>query len=57
MTKKSQIRKDGNSDQVRAFRKAAHEIECDESEERFKSALEAVANSKHTPEPSDPRRR
>lgn len=35
------------NDQVATFRKAARELGCDESEERFKDALRAVA--KHKP--------
>jgi hypothetical protein len=37
-------------DQVEAFRKAARELGCDESEERFQEALRTVAKQK--PEPS-----
>jgi len=34
------------SDQIRAFRKAARELGCDESEERFQEALRTVAKQK-----------
>jgi hypothetical protein len=33
-------------DQVAAFRKAARELGCDESEERFQEALRAVGKQK-----------
>jgi hypothetical protein len=35
--------KDHNKAQVEAFRKAARELGCDESEERFQEALRKVA--------------
>jgi hypothetical protein len=33
-------------DQIRAFRKAARDLEADESEERFDAALKKIAKSK-----------
>jgi hypothetical protein len=36
-------------DQVRAFRKAARELGCDESEERFQDALRTIAKQKPKP--------
>ncbi len=33
-------------EQIRAFRKAARELEADESEERFAAALKKIAKSK-----------
>jgi hypothetical protein len=44
------------SDQVRAFRKAARELGCDDSEERFKEALRAVAKHKPQPQPTKKRK-
>jgi hypothetical protein len=35
-----------NKDQVGEFRKAARELGCDESEERFQNALRTVARHK-----------
>jgi hypothetical protein len=35
--------------QVEAFRKAARELGCDESEERFQAALRAVTKAKPSP--------
>jgi hypothetical protein len=37
------------SDQVRAFRKAARELGADESEERFKETLRTLAKPKPQP--------
>ncbi len=34
------------SDQVKAFRKAARELGCEENEDRFKEALRAIAKPK-----------
>jgi hypothetical protein len=33
-------------DQVKTFRKAARELDCDDNEERFKDALRAIAKKK-----------
>jgi hypothetical protein len=41
------------ADQVRAFRKAARELGCDESEERFQEALRTVAKQK----PKEPKQK
>lgn len=38
--------KQETNDQVKAFRKAAREIGCDDSEDRFKAALRTVAKAK-----------
>ena len=46
---KSRAPKNKPADQVKAFRKAARELGCDESEERFQEALRTVA--KHKPQP------
>lgn len=35
-------------DQVKAFRKAARELECEDNEDRFKEALRTVAKKKVT---------
>ncbi len=40
-----------DSDQIRAFRKAARELGADENEERFKEALRTVAKAKPQPQP------
>jgi hypothetical protein len=42
-------------DQVKAFRKAARELGCDESEERFQDALRTLA--KHRPKETKTRDR
>jgi hypothetical protein len=42
-------------DQVAAFRKAARELGCDESEDRFRDALRTVA--KHKPQSRPSKRR
>jgi hypothetical protein len=41
-------------DQVKRFRKAARELGCDESEERFQEALRTVA--KHKPKEPKPKK-
>ncbi len=38
--------KKNETDQVKAFRKAARELGCDDNEERFKGALRTVARAK-----------
>jgi hypothetical protein len=38
------------SDQVRAFRKAARELGCEDSEDRFKAALRTVGKAKPSAE-------
>jgi hypothetical protein len=38
--------KQRHSDQIRDFRRAARELGCDESEERFQEALRTVAKRK-----------
>ena len=43
--------KSPSSDQVKAFRKAARELGCDESEDRFKEALRTVAKAKPHQQP------
>ncbi len=40
------------SDQIRAFRKAARELGADESNERFKETLRTLAKAKPQPQPS-----
>ena len=40
--------------QVKAFRKAARELGCDDNEERFKDALRTVAKAK--PHPQEPKK-
>ena len=45
-----------DEDQVKAFRKAARELGCDDSEERFKDALRTVAKAKPSPEKRKDRR-
>ncbi len=42
--------------QLRAFRKAACELGCDDNEERFKDALRTVARAKPSPEKRQHRR-
>jgi hypothetical protein len=37
---------DENKQQVAAFRKAARQLGCDETEDRFKDALRAVSKAK-----------
>jgi hypothetical protein len=50
-----QIHRDNvDKSQARAFRKAARELGCDESEERFQAALQTVA--KHKPQPKKKKR-
>jgi hypothetical protein len=44
MPKKSTDKAD--RDQLRAFRKAARELGCEDNEERFKEALRTVAKAK-----------
>jgi hypothetical protein len=41
--------------QIAAFRKAARELVCDESEERFQQALRTVAKHKPKQEQSKPK--
>jgi len=48
MQKKSE--KSGKS-QVRAFRKAARELGCEDNEEQFKEALRKLAKAKPQPQP------
>ncbi len=55
MTRSIQM-KSPSSDQVKAFRKAAHELGCDDNEERFKDALRTVAKAKPSPEKRKSRR-
>jgi hypothetical protein len=43
-------RESGDKSQVRAFRKAARELGCDESEDRFKEALQRIAKQKPRPQ-------
>jgi hypothetical protein len=40
-----------DAEQAKAFRKAARELEADESEERFQDALRKVAKAKPQPLP------
>jgi len=42
--------------QAAAFRRAARELGCDNSEERFKEALRTVVNAKPSPEKRKSRR-
>ena len=42
-------------DQVKAFRKAARELGCDDNEDRFKAALRTVGKAKPQP-PQQPKR-
>ena len=44
--------KSPSSDQVKAFRKAARELGCDDNEGRFKEALRTVAKAKPHPQES-----
>jgi hypothetical protein len=44
------------NEQVKAFRKAARELGCDESEERFQEALRAVAKQKPKGKASEKRK-
>jgi hypothetical protein len=44
-------------DQVRAFRKAARELGCEDNEERFKDALRTVAKAKPPEKKDKPTRR
>jgi hypothetical protein len=44
--------KQSDKEQVQAFRKAARELGCDESEERFQDALRTVAKQKTKPKPA-----
>jgi hypothetical protein len=43
------------TDQAKAFRKAARELGCDESEDRFQGALRIIAKAK--PQPQSPSKR
>jgi len=54
MSKKSTaLAGDGSKQQVAAFRKAARQLGCDESEEKFKDTLRTLGRAK--PSPSQPR--
>lgn len=47
-----------DSAQVRAFRKAARELGCEDSEDRFKTALRTVGKVKPQPQPpQEPKKR
>ncbi len=50
----TKARKPTPDDQVKAFRKAARELGCDESEERFQEALRTIAKRKPRPQPKCP---
>ena len=41
--------------QVETFRKAAHKLGCDQSEERFQAALRTIAKAKPKPQPKQPK--
>jgi hypothetical protein len=49
---KSRTPKATPNDQVKAFRKAAHALGCDDNEERFKETLRTVAKAKPHPQES-----
>lgn len=49
--------KPDNKEQAASFRKAARELGCDDSEERFQGALRTVAKAKPHPQPKDSKRR
>jgi hypothetical protein len=48
------LSKETPADQVKAFRKAARELGCDDNEDRFKEALRTVAKAK--PHPQEPKK-
>lgn len=48
--------KPNSNDQIRAFRKAARELGCADSEDRFKAALRTVGKAKPQPEKPKDRR-
>jgi hypothetical protein len=51
MTPKTKTQlKEENKQQVAAFRKAARELSCDQSEERLQEALRTVAKAKPRPQ-------
>jgi hypothetical protein len=50
-TKKSQSARHNPDDQIKGFRKAARELGCDESEDRFKVALRTVGKAKPQQQP------
>jgi hypothetical protein len=53
MAKKSQVKKaESERDQAAAFRKAARELGCDDSEEQFQGALRKIA--RHKPKDEKP---
>jgi hypothetical protein len=45
-----------DADQIKAFRKAARELGCDDNEERFKDALRTVAKAKPSSEKDNDKR-
>jgi hypothetical protein len=47
---KRKAEKGSDRKQIESFRQAARELGCDESEDRFRDALRAVA--KHKPQPA-----
>jgi hypothetical protein len=47
--------KKNETDQVKAFRKAARELGCDENEERFQGALRTIAKAKPKPSRGQPK--
>jgi hypothetical protein len=57
MTKRAQVGNQADKQQVAAFRKAARELECDESEEKFQEALRGLARPKPKSAKGETRRR